>query len=305
MLRRVIVPLDGSPVAEMVLPVVERLSGLLQTRVVLVRIIVPLAGGIEMAGVDDTALAAAQSAAERAAEDYLQGIAERLRRSGLAVETRVLVGAVAETIVAAAEAADLIAMSTHGEGGLGRWAFGSDADKVVRAAQVPVLLVRADSAVAAEPVMPPIRRILVPLDGSPLAELALPLASYLARQAGARLLLMQGCALAQMSLISQVAYLTGLVPERLLAEAEKRARLYLEQQAQRVSRQGVEAAIVLRDEPVAAEAVLAAVADQQAELIIMTTHGHGGLKGWVLGSVANRILQEAAVPVLLIRAQAE
>jgi nucleotide-binding universal stress UspA family protein len=183
-------------------------------------------------------------------------------------------------------------MATHGRGGLGRWAYGSVADKVLQGAPVPVLLVRADAAAAMLSAGWP-RRLLVPLDGSDLAEQALPLATDLARRAGADLCLLASISWAFTTHAVQLISLEG--------PAQQVTAAYLQRVSRRLAASGMPVASTIRLEP-AADAILAGAAAQRADLIVMSTHGRGGLGRWLVGSVADRVLRGATVPVLLVRA---
>ena len=152
MYDRILVALDGSQLAEQILPHVEALAGKLGSTVILLRASTPPAtlvaqstAGLDSVGpgiVDPTPLVEAEREEARA---YLRSVADRLRGRGLAVEVEQPEGAAAEVIRerSAALGARLIAMTTHGRGGLGRLVFGSVADEVLRHAAGPILLVRA------------------------------------------------------------------------------------------------------------------------------------------------------------------
>ncbi len=138
MYRKILVPLDGSPLAEAILPQVQGLAKLTGAEICLLRVALVHT----FPGIDATDK---QVAAVERAENYLGRIAERLAEDGISVSARVRYGRGAEEIVdcAATEDIDLVAMSTHGRSGVGRWAMGSVAEKVVRASTKPVLLIRA------------------------------------------------------------------------------------------------------------------------------------------------------------------
>ena len=114
-----------------------------------------------------------------------------LRGFGIDVETDVRCGPAPDVIIEAAEGLhiSMIAMATHGYSGLRRWALGSVTDRVVHATATPVFVVRGAKPAPVDPVV--FKRVMVPLDGSPLAAQALPLAADLAERARAELLLMQ------------------------------------------------------------------------------------------------------------------
>jgi nucleotide-binding universal stress UspA family protein len=148
--RRVLVPLDGSPEAEAVLPALRRLARPLDMEVILLRVVSPLpVTAVEGAGT--TAVNAAMRARDEA-EQYLAALTSRWNAEGIRAVSSVRVGeASAEIAAGAREAgADLIAMATHGRSGIGRLLFGSVAQEVLWTAEVPVFLVRLGTASATE-----------------------------------------------------------------------------------------------------------------------------------------------------------
>ena len=142
MYKRALVALDGSPVAETIIPFILDIAGPLDLEVILLRVLQPLPPVV----VEGAAYApAGDPVAERIdAQEYLAPVAIELRNKGVRVRAEVRSGDPAREIVAAAHdaGADLIAMSTHGRGGLGRLIFGSVAEAVLREAKIPVLLMR-------------------------------------------------------------------------------------------------------------------------------------------------------------------
>jgi nucleotide-binding universal stress UspA family protein len=143
MYRKILVPLDGSELAEVVLPhVKEIVAGHGEAKVILLRIVEPLPAGTPPA-VDFEVV---QKAGVKEAEKYLARIQAKLSKEGLNVEVEVLTGRPAETITdfVRREKVDLVALATHGRSGVSRWVFGSVADKLVRSLSVPVLLIRPE-----------------------------------------------------------------------------------------------------------------------------------------------------------------
>lgn len=144
-------------------------------------------------------------------------------------------------------------------------------------------------------------RIVIPLDGSHLAERALPPAEELARLTGAALHLVRAVDATQLSLQGYGVYpmaLQGGAPE-LLAEEERAARNYLDRMAARLTKRGLSAATDLLEGFAPREIV---GMTRAGDLIVMATHGRGGMARWFLGSVAEDVIRRASVPVLLIRA---
>ncbi|MCS6845482.1 MAG: universal stress protein [Caldilineales bacterium] len=142
------------------------------------------------------------------------------------------------------------------------------------------------------------RRLLVPLDGSALAERALGHAEALARLFDSELILLR-VVVSPYTLVAPDLILAGADPD--LPALRAHAEAYLRSVAGRLENQGMRVRTVVCDGPVA-EMILDQAQAQEADLIVMSTHGRGGVRRWVYGSVAERVLQGAACPVLLIRA---
>jgi nucleotide-binding universal stress UspA family protein len=146
MYKRAVVPLDGSAVAETILPFILEIAGPLDMEVVLLRVVQPLPP-IVVEG-SRPVVAEALEAQQIDAEEYLAALAAELRAKAVRVETRVRRGAPTDEILAGAReaAADLVAMTTHGRSGLGRLLFGSVAEDVLRHSDIPVFLLRCTEA---------------------------------------------------------------------------------------------------------------------------------------------------------------
>jgi nucleotide-binding universal stress UspA family protein len=290
-IERIVLALDGSALARRALPYAAALAGRAGARLLLVR-----AAMAHPFFQDD--LAAAQAAAIGEAEADLEAAAKELRADGLHVETRVCYGPAAPTIVEEARLsrADLIALSTHGRGGLGRWVYGSVADRVLREAETPVLVVPPAASVAwpSEGEV----RILVPVDGSALAEEVLAPAAALAAALDGTLVLVRVVE------PFYYGYLYGqpypVVPETEVGELLKAAEADLDALARRLRAEGHRVATRAEVGP-AAQTIARIAAEVGADAIAMATHGRGGLARLVMGSVATGLLQRADMPVLLVR----
>jgi nucleotide-binding universal stress UspA family protein len=280
MLQNILVPLDGSPVSEAALPYAGALAGRSGAKLTLMR-----AAHIAPFTVDK---AAAQISAVCEAEAYLTLRANDLRAHDYVVETGVPYGATAAGwIVEEADMrhADLIAMATHDRAGPDRWFHGSVAEAVVSRAGVPVLIVRgADGARPVEhfdwrqPVL------IVPLDGSSLAEAALPVAFGLARALNGRLVL-----------LSVVPW-----PEGRFTTQDADARAYLETVVDRATRNGLSVSTLVRIGDSAPE-IGSAAREQNAAVVVMATHGRTGVARTVLGSIAGEVVHCSPTPVMLVR----
>jgi nucleotide-binding universal stress UspA family protein len=281
--RLALVPLDGSPLAEQALPFAAALARQPNARVLLLRVLEPG---------PDPSVPLIHEAAARAELEY---VAEHLRLDGLDVETLLfstLHGNVASVIVETAgqRDANLIVMSSHGRGGPGRWVHGSVAEEVLRTSPIPVLVIPATCS--REWVAGRDLRILVPLDGSTLAEQALE--PILASLAGidVELVLLR---VVPAPSAEAAAYLFE-DPAAELAQA----RAGLEAVADRLRRRDLQVS-VQTSVGSAAEAITRMAHEQAIDLIAMATHGRSGLARVVLGSVATETLRRASVPLLLYR----
>ena len=289
MLKTILLPLDGSLLAERALVYTVVLAKRCQARVVLVQAV----EAHTLPGMDPVE---AQFVVTMGAEEYLRTAATRLRAAGVETETHVYYDDPVHGILGAAsrQHADLIVMSTHGRGGLSRMLYGSVADQILRRATVPVLLI--PSIVGhAWPAEGP-QSLLVPLDGSELSTRALQAAELLTEPFGASLTLLQ--------VVQPVPYpLYGdgfaYVPYDEDAEVAS-ARGYLDGLATQLAEHGVPATTdVIVGDPSHVIGKLAR--EREVDVVVMATHGHGGLNRLILGSVATATLRHITVPLLLVR----
>jgi nucleotide-binding universal stress UspA family protein len=293
-----LVPLDGSHLAESVLPAVEQLARHFQPRVLLLHIMeqhppATIHGERHLADIAE-------------AKEYLGAIAARLRSSGAAVETHVHgpgTGDVARSIFEHAQELDanLVILCTHGSSGLRGILFGSIAQQVLQHGTRSVLLIPPAEA-ERQPAFD-LRRVLVPLDGTAAHEPALPAASAMARAFGAELHLL--LVIPTLGTLSDERAVPGLLMPQtmraILDLAEQGAVDYLEQVLAQYRAEGLTVtAEVLRGDAVAAVLDLAERFD--ADLIVMASHGRTGLDALLAGSVAPRVAGRAFRPLLLVRA---
>lgn len=312
-MKTILVPLDGSQLAEQILPYVHVLAPIMHANVRLLQVVhEPEAEAMLEQTVsnlysmgdplvrvyDRKHIVLEESIA--AAESYLATRAARLEDAGIAASYTVQAGPAAEAIVEMAHAADvqLVAMATHGYGGLRRWALGSVADRVVQAISTPVFLIRATQYAAARPFA--IERVLMPYDGSELARQALPIARELATDAQASLIVVQAVSPtveAYPSLLTQPAPQYGAV----LSALHEQARRDLQALAHDMREIGLSVTTIVESGH-AAEVIVDEANRRNASLIVMATHGRGGLRRWALGSVADKVLHAAHIPLVLVRA---
>ncbi|HKW22919.1 MAG TPA: universal stress protein [Ktedonobacterales bacterium] len=306
MFKRILVPLDGSAHAEQAIPIAARLARHNQGSVILAQVVhIPTEYGI-YAGAP-IAVAPALVDTDRAdAEVYLRHAAQHEALSGLHVETDAIIGLPAQDILdeITERHADAVVMSSHGRTGLGRWMLGSVAEHVARYAPVPVLILRhGEKLFKTTPQADRQPRILVPLDGSPLAEMALEPAASLALAFGADLHL----ALVVMPLEA----MRENMPDALIVDG---AKAYLSKVAHRMRAEhsglDVSWSVGVNVDPAAAiiriaeeyEDTEGAGVSGGCDVIAMATHGRTGLNRWALGSVTERVLHATRRPMLVVRA---
>jgi len=285
----ILVPLDGSVLAERALPYAEQLAKMRGDKLVLARAVQARI----FPGVDPSDR---QIQLSEQAEAYLQQVAKRLTERGLTVDTAVPYGPAADEILDEVKIRrpNMVVMATHGRSGLGRSIYGSVADAVLRRIELPLVLVPA--ACKESPRVDQPMRVLVCLDGSALAEQALDEAQELAPGADTTYHLVRLVEPVYTGMYGEAAPYVYGTQEMDLTSAEA----YLETMAQRLRAGGrnVTTAVSIADP---AGAIVAAANDEKVDYIAMATHGRGGLARLVLGSVASGVVQRAQVPLLLIR----
>ncbi len=278
MIERIFVPLDGSDLAEAVLPYVERLA---------------MGTGLKV-----RLLTVAKDEPDRErANSYLKSKQNQLKKRAVEASISVASDGEAETILSEAEAweADLIAMSTHGRSGALRWVFGSVADKVIHATSRPLLLIR--SAPEEQPAAVKMDRILVPLDGSELSLGVLPYVEGIAKTLGASLVLFSAVAPPQ----TYAGMEMGATPAAgLIEDLVSVTQSFLTEVEKEITARGVKARSMVTIGYSTSEIVRVA-RDVEAGLIAIATHGRSGVNRWIMGSVADGVLRRSALPCLIVR----
>ncbi len=312
MYKRILVPLDGSHLAEQVLPYARALAKGLSARLDLFEVIKPpheewgdSARGLYLHLPSDSI--------KNTSTHYLEGIAVSLRAEGLSAVTKVREGSPPQCIAAEAEREPdtLIAMSSHGRSRIARWVLGSVADKVLRDTSCPLLIIRAtESGAVSYPAKA--ANLIVPQDGSALSEQALPHAAALARALKAKVHLiranpslgeyhnyMSRCPLDSSSTVYHEMY------QEFAKEADARAMEHLHDVKDRLRDMGITSVEENLSKGHAAEVIVDLAKETANCLIVMSSHGRSGIGRWVLGSVSDRVVRHSGVPVLIIRATEE
>lgn len=302
MFHTLLVPLDGSESSERCLPLARAIARASSSSVHLVEVHAPAVPGLLLSSTQfdyqglDMEAYAARHREEMGA--HLAPIAESFEGEGITASAAVLEGRVVDQLAAHAEsvAADLIVMTTHGRSGASRMWLGSVADGLVRHTHIPIIMSRVDHERRPPAGLDDLRHILVPLDGSDLGERILEPAAALARISGARLTLAHVVA-------SHAALGGGVVPllPDDIVRLNDQADAYLEGIAERLREDGLSVATHLAEGEGAANMIAAMADELDADLIALATHGHGGLRRAMIGSVADKVLRSSPLPLMVLR----
>jgi nucleotide-binding universal stress UspA family protein len=319
--KRILVPLDGSERAERAIAVAARIAQASRGSVLLVQVVTPPVMGV----IGSAPIELSIEASLGAASDYLKQVARREELADVEVHRKALQGiSTATALLDAIELyhCDMAVICSHGRSGLTRWALGSIAQKLVREAPIPVLVLRPDGPLLlpAKPGDERTVRALVTLDGSALAEAALlpaarVVAAFTAPGHGELHLL-------RVVLPADTARETPALPYRdPKVVALEEARTYLHTIGQRfmegeLAKLGLRISWSMREDTDAVPAILdeaegGDLADATAQatgpydLMAMATHGWSGLKLWALGSATDRVLQTTRLPLLVVRPREE
>jgi nucleotide-binding universal stress UspA family protein len=307
MYHSILVPLDGSKFAEQALPLAVSIANRAGASLEVVQVHMlyafqePECSWLPFDPAEDAVFKKHEQA-------YLDAVVGRLQKTASVPVTSALTrGLIVDGILERAhtKAADLIVMTTHGRGTASRFWLGSVALDVVLNAPAPILLVHPQEAAAAPRPEPTLRRILVPLDGSKLAERVLEPTVALGSLMDAEYTFIRAV---QASLLPDgfpVAVELSAIEQPLLEQQRTEAQAYLDGVAERLRANAlrIETRVVVGES--AAAAVLDVARDKKMELIAIATHGRSGLQRLLLGSVADKIVRGTFTPVLVYRPMAD
>jgi nucleotide-binding universal stress UspA family protein len=285
--RRVLVPLDGSALAERAIPYAKTIAKTKGSELILFT--------VSIASVEQL---------DRPMKAYLELNTKELQSQGIKASTAIAYGNVADEIINFADKnnIDLIIISTHGYSGFKRWVLGSVARNVLYGTCVQVLLIKSKAPKVSQIEL---KKLLLPLDGSVFSEAPIPSIEELTKGTEAELVL---------TVVSEPppvpAY--GDRPinptwekhrDVLWTETQHQASEYLKKVKARLEKQGtkIKTQVIPGELGRVAESIMQAAQKEKVDLIAMTTHGRTGVSRWVYGSVATRIVGESLQPVLLIR----
>ena len=297
MYTRMLIPLDGSKVAEQVLPYARYLARKLSIPVELLQAADPEALALltdpEHSRYADTVWVDKINTGRI----YLDAVARSF--AGARVECLVEKGRAEDVVIdkAAGDRNTLIVMATHGRSGIQRWLLGSVADKVLHGSSNHMFLVRATEQGKTEGEAA-LRTVVVPLDGSALAEQALSPIEDLAKKMALKLVLLRAYALP--SSVTGEDY--GTYMEEIMSQMESESRDYLSSKVNEAKRKGLSEVESVVKFGYGADEIIALARDTADNFVAMCTHGRSGVKRFTLGSVTDRVVRHSGDPVLIIRA---
>lgn len=285
----ILVPLDGSELAETTLPYAAAIQKAFDSRLLLLRVVgrrEGMSNGVEW------------RLSQAEARSYVDGIVERLQEAGIEAEAIVTAGKPSESILETAreEEADLVVVSSHGAGGPSPFEVSGTAHKVLSSGERSVLLVRVGEG-SREPRGESLKRILAPTDGSARSEWALCLAATVARSCGAELLLLQ------ILPRPEVALPTNEQDEmdRLLEKGKRSADVRLKGWMAQLEAPDLSMRSEVVMAPSIPRAIDAVARREDASLVILSAHGTAASDAWPYGSVSGAVLQHGSTPVLILQ----
>jgi nucleotide-binding universal stress UspA family protein len=291
MYDKILVPLDGSELAEVTLWYAARLAARIQSSLTLVYVTQPdelTSPHMYECYLKDTVVKVKEHADEIRAEK---------KDGDITIDYKILKGDPAEEIVDYADKnkIELIILSTQGKGGIKRWAMGNVANKVVGATRKQVLLIRARGA-QSDVYKGTLTKVLVPVDGSTESESILHFVNYLA----SRLVL-------ELTLLHMWARAFESYPTQEMVDRDdktrKQEKAYIEKLGARLTRQGLRVNTVYSEVFQGEEAaeIIKMAEEGKFSMVAMATHGRSGVGRWIFGSNANKVLNEGNTPLLLVR----
>lgn len=288
--HRILVPLDGSELAEMAMMPAVEIAGFMNAEVHCLQVVTGL-----VLNLDPTLNQRIIDARVQMAEFYLQSLRRRFAESELNIITSTTTGSAAKSIIdyAEKEDIDLIVMSSHGQSALSRWVYGNVAIKILRRAPCDTLMIRPLGITGSLPR----KRIMVPLDGSPLSERALKPAVALASAWKLEIMLLR---VSPPIFTDQDPISSHDFFDELEEKLNEEAMAYLLDIQAIQTRESLAIRVETASGPEAASIVDTAN-DNEVDLIVMSSHGQSGAGLWLMGSVSEKVLRKATCSTLIVR----
>lgn len=295
----ILVPLDGSLLAECVLPHAVAIARAFNARLMLLRMLDKNQAG-EKGQLFDLVN---WEINKTEAKVYLEKTGARLHQSGLQVDATVLEGLVAESITefAQSQGMKLIILSSHGHSGLSQWGLSSVSQKIVYSAPTSVFIIRAHQPTTSELVERKYTRIMVPLDGSRRAENVLPMVTLLARFNQSRIHIVHVVKTPEMARQMPLAREDVDLSERIVSRNREEAIRYLDQVRLHSPLDGIDIQTHLLTSDNAAAALHELVEKERIDMAVLSAHGYSGNDQWPYGGLVNNFILYSKVPLLVVQ----
>lgn len=298
----ILVPLDGSQLAECVLPHTLAVAHAFDSEITLLRILEKNQAGVSAQFFDLLNWQISKTKASL----YLEAIQARFQASGLQTETMVLEGLVAEGITEYAQnqGVKLIVLSSHGRHGLTQWGISSITQKIILSAQTSLLIIRADqryTQAGESSETPMYQRILVPLDGSQRAENVLPIITQLSHFHKAQIHLAQVVQTPEMARQLPLAREDIDLSTQVVARNREEAGHYLEQLKSRSYPEGITVKTHLITSDNAAVALHQLEEQEHIDMVTLSAHGYSGNHQWPYGSMVNNFIMYGKANLLIVQ----
>jgi nucleotide-binding universal stress UspA family protein len=296
MFNRILAPLDGSALAECILPHLAALARISNTQVILLRVLDPMRIATRPRPVDplDWQIRKAE------AESYLQEIAARLQEAGIKADHYLIEGKAAESVIqfAESEQVDLILLSSHGQSGLSAWNVSSVVQQIILRAGRSVMIARAYQPITGDIQTLQYQRILLPLDASQRAEVVLPVAENIARSQGSELILAHVVRQPEVPRRTLPIQDDIELANQLTTRNREEAARYLEELESRLDVK-IQTRLLVSDK---VSASLHSLVEQDGvDLVMLSAHGYSAETRWPYGSVVVSFIAYGTTPLLVIQ----
>jgi nucleotide-binding universal stress UspA family protein len=297
MFEHILIPLDGSGLAECVLPHGLSIARALDARATILQVVEPAKGAGRSKVIDPLEWRYRQAEAKT----YLEEVSVRLHAAGLPVEQVLLEGDPAERVIDHSQAsrAGLIVLSSHGQSGLSGWNVSSVVQKILARARVSILLIPAYHPASVELSGLRYKRILVPLDGSQRAECVIPVVTALAGKHGSQAVFVHVVRKPELPRRAPPSQEEQALADSLTDHNRREAGRYLQELRTRLSLAGAEVRLEASDN--VSETLQQLALDDDIDLVVLSAHGYSGGTRWSYGSVASSFILYGARPLLIIQ----
>ncbi len=301
MYKRILIPLDGSQLAEQSIPYARSIARAFNARIDLLQVIEPFNAQVALSvpkfgAIYDKLIQDMRSGAET----YLNNLAFGLKNAGFTVTYKVEEGNAAESIINYVSTGpdSLIAMSAHGRSGIAKWLLGSVTTKILHKAGCSVLVMHSKNG-ASIANDKDFRTAILPLNGSAFNEQSIDEAVSLAKKMELKVVVAQ--VIPSVTHYEGTPELSKLDTAALVKEATVKAEDYLAKIRKKLQQQGLTNISVRTIEGYPAPSIIELTNEYPASVVILTTHGKFSSGGWMLGSTTDKVLRQCSSPVLVVR----